>query len=275
MKKLIAIYTILFVLALMPTLLLAAPTNGLQGYWSGNGNALDQSGNGRNGLINGNVTYTTGKFGQAFHFTGQGKVEVADSPAWNISGDMTIALWVNLDTPYIDQTFWPTLISQDEGPGSTRKWMLYFGPSTSMGIFTYSPSFLDHYMGSVSAPFNVGEWHHIAMTKSGSEVTTYLDGLAAATSVFNSSVLQDVSAPLRIGWAEDAYGRTWAMKGSIDEVYFYNRSLSSSEISNVYGVPEPATLLLLTLGGLFATRKNRIPCCETKMATSLGQGRRR
>ena len=42
----------------------SVPTNGLSGYWSFNGNANDNSGNGNNGVVNG-ATLTTDRFGNA------------------------------------------------------------------------------------------------------------------------------------------------------------------------------------------------------------------
>ena len=44
--------------------------------------------------------------------------------------------------------------------------------------------------------------------------------------------------------------------GLIDDVAVYNRALSAQEIYQIYSIPEPATLLLLGLGGL-ALRKRR------------------
>ena len=41
------------------------PTNGLVGYWPFNGNANDESGNGNNGTVNGGVSSTSDRNGDA------------------------------------------------------------------------------------------------------------------------------------------------------------------------------------------------------------------
>ena len=64
-----------------------------------NGNANDTSGNTQNGTEVGSPTYTTGQIGQAISLdgtTGQ-YVSVANSPAITITGNMSIAAWVNMD----------------------------------------------------------------------------------------------------------------------------------------------------------------------------------
>lgn len=238
----------------------AASTQGLEGYWSGDGNTLDQSGKGRNGWISGNVTYTTGKEGQAFYFTGNGSVNVADSPVWNIQGDVTIAMWANFETFGYSQ-LWPTLISHDEGGGETRKWMIYVEHNMFLNWHVNSypsdPGYRTGGAGLMPITFPVGEWHHIAISKNGSEITTYLDAVPVTTVTFNNDAVQDASAPLRIGWGENAFGNNFAMVGGIDEVYFYSRSLARNEIEELSGIPEPASLILMGIGVLIVSRKRK------------------
>ena len=44
------------------------------------------------------------------------------------------------------------------------------------------------------------------------------------------------------------YDVTRYWNGAIDDVRIYNRALSQSEVNQVYGVPEPSTLILLGIG---------------------------
>ena len=56
------------------------PANGLVGWWPFNGNANDESGNGRNGIINGGVITSIDRFGQnnsSYEFNGNdGFIEI-------------------------------------------------------------------------------------------------------------------------------------------------------------------------------------------------------
>jgi hypothetical protein len=74
-------------------------------------------------------------------------------------------------------------------------------------------------------------WHHVAVTKSGTSVVFYVDGLAYPapspyTSVFN------FNTDIAIGARGDTLANSFL--GSIDELSVYNRALSQSEIQAIY-----------------------------------------
>ncbi|HTV61292.1 MAG TPA: LamG-like jellyroll fold domain-containing protein, partial [Verrucomicrobiae bacterium] len=73
-------------------------------------------------------------------------------------------------------------------------------------------------------------WHHIAVTYSGSTVDFYLDG-NLADSVAHS-VTFTFTTPAGIGCYADA--KNQGFLGSLDEVSVYNRVLTSTEIQDIY-----------------------------------------
>ena len=75
----------------------------------------------------------------------------------------------------------------------------------------------------------VGQWYHLAVTRSGSTYTIYING-AASGSATNAYTIPDPNAPLTIGQAENL----GFMKGRLDEVTVYNRALAPEEIQAVY-----------------------------------------
>src|SRR4051812_45628431 len=87
----------LLILALLLTLVIAplqaqnVITNGLVGLWHLNGNALDSSGNGHNGTINGATVVNSGKFGQAYTFDGNSNIDVGDL---SLPGDHSVSGWI-------------------------------------------------------------------------------------------------------------------------------------------------------------------------------------
>ena len=82
---------------------------------------------------------------------------------------------------------------------------------------------------------NVGSWHHIASTRSGSTVTTYLNGHAITTGS-DGTALSFSTCQLLIGADADAscvgsLGQYF--DGLIDDVRIYNYALSPSQIQRI------------------------------------------
>src|SRR5262249_60170423 len=72
------------------------PPPNMVSWWPGDGNANDiQDGN--NGTLQGGATFAAGKVAQAFSFDGvNGSVTVPDSANLDITGPLTIDVWVNV-----------------------------------------------------------------------------------------------------------------------------------------------------------------------------------
>ena len=45
------------------------------------------------------------------------------------------------------------------------------------------------------------------------------------------------------------------MAGRLDDIRIFDHTLDASEVEALYNVPEPATLLLLSVGGLLLRRR--------------------
>src|SRR5262249_2880889 len=69
--------------------LTSLPAPGLVSSWRGEGSANDAQG-GNNGTLVGGVTYVPGKVGQAFHFDGTGRVQVADAANLSLTTAATL-----------------------------------------------------------------------------------------------------------------------------------------------------------------------------------------
>jgi hypothetical protein len=76
-------------------------------------------------------------------------------------------------------------------------------------------------------------WHHYAIVydKTGTTLIAYYDGVQVGNDTTGTGVLSDTASPINIG--REGTG-SYAWNGSIDEVAIYNRTLSASEISNLY-----------------------------------------
>jgi hypothetical protein len=189
-------------------------------------------------------TWTSGRYGNAIHFTGIGttgsRVNVFDSPDTytdnqNLKytgGDLTITAWVNIDQ--VD----------DGGDIISKGW-------NGMGRYNYrlgwgSGNTISFFLGgddqsttiTTTQTYARGQWHYIAATvSSGSAMQIYVDGALAKTGtcsvttwVPSSAHYGDGNIPLCIGstWPyqstfEDSSGQT--INGTIDEVRIYNRAI--------------------------------------------------
>lgn len=203
----------------------ASTPAGLIGRWPGDGSPEDVA-HGRNGSLLGNTTYVGGEVGQAFSFDGSGDaVTVPDHRDWTLRGDFTIDTWVNF-SGYSSVA--QALITQDEGAGTTNKWMFWYTESDQLafefgtGGGGYSP---------VSVPWtpSLGQWYHVAVTRSASTYTLYLDGASVDTGT-ESATIADAAAPLTLGWGET----DWYFNGMLDEPEIYHRALSGTEIDAIH-----------------------------------------
>jgi hypothetical protein len=200
--------------------------SGLVAWWPGDGNADDILG-GHNGNLENGATFTTGLVGQAFSFDGSDDfVQAPDSPKWAFdSNDFTIDLWVNFNSVgTID-----ALVANDEGSGALNKWIFLLN-NGQLQFHINSPTIGNPgvNIGSTSFSPNPGEWHHVAVTRSGTSYTFYVDG-TPGSSVTNSMAVPDANAALTIGEGENNF----FVNGLIDEVEIFDRALSTSEIQDI------------------------------------------
>jgi hypothetical protein len=206
------------------TAVCVTPPAGIVSWWEGEGNAADSAGTNA-GTLQGGAGFAAGKVGAAFAFTnGTGYVQVPDSPGLALgAGDFTIELWANFASLGGSRV----LIAKDVGPGANNKWVFWLaGGQLQMFVQAGSSSFS---VGSGAFNPALNTWHHLAVTRSGSLFSFYVDGVLSSTGA-NSTPLPIDGAPLTIGEAEGTY----FMGGLEDEVAIYSRALGAGEIQAIY-----------------------------------------
>jgi hypothetical protein len=200
------------------------PPAGLVGWWRGEGNAIDAIGTNNGTLANG-ASFTVGKVGQAFVFAGSGEAVQLGNPAGLQLQDFTIETWIQRGNAS----------SSTADPGQTTAVFLACGyGGYGFGIYDDGSLFLTRVgIDAVTIPNLITDtnWHHVALTKAGTNVIFYVDGVSYPapspyTSVFGSGT--DVA----IGARGDNLANSFL--GSIDELSIYNRALSPSEIQGIY-----------------------------------------
>lgn len=219
------------------TALAAAPTNGLSAYWKLDGTgtsttASDTSGNGNTGSLKNGALWTPGKLNNGLSFDGVNDyVLVPNSTSLNISGKaLSLSLWANIPDATSDEVLlgkmWgtsgfsaPYYQYAIEYMAGTKKIAFYFGNTSSklVGPFT------------MTVPYNV--WTHIAFTYDGVNVRGYVDGVQQFATPQTTSIASRTGA-LRLGTDNKT---NQPLKGKLDEVRIYNRTLTAQEVASVYG----------------------------------------
>ncbi len=203
-----------------------APTPaGLFASWSGDGNGADSI-DGQNATLMNGAGYAAGKVGTAFAFNGIDQyAQVPSSSKWAFgSADFSIEFWVKLTSAASSQAF----LACDAGANGHNKWVLWLNNGT-LEMAVYNAGVGPSHLGSVAYSPSLDEWHHLAITRSGSAFTLYADG-AVISRATSSVVIPDALAPLTFGSAEG----TFFLNGEEDEISFYNRALTDNEINLIY-----------------------------------------
>ena len=228
----------------------------LVGHWTFDNNANDSAGVANNGtLLNGAaITTTAGDWmigGGALALDGiDDHVSVADHPELdgNGSGGLTLSA-------FIKGTGWPAsnnILAKNNN--SQYRFRIQGSGNTIWYLHSDGSLEVDQVSGIA---LNLDQWYHVAVTSdnvNGGFVRFYVDGALVGTPqlIDSTTGIQDTAGPLRIG---SYTGTSENFQGFIDDVRIYNRVLSAGDIAQLSVIPEPATGLLVVLGGLVLMRR--------------------
>jgi len=223
-----------FVAALLPFAMAgtanAGLNDGLVGYWTFDEGigivANDVSGSANAGAINGGATYGPGKSGTALSFDGvNAYVNVADSASLDATGAFSIGAWVKPDAASLAGNV--GIVSKDS---SLRAYTIMLQNGKVDGYFSVDGSaFSGDVVGSTT--LTPGVWSHIAVTRSGSTLKVFVNGvLDGQTTGASASAIFVTSEPVLIGARKVGVGY---FTGGIDEVKIYNRALADCEVDHL------------------------------------------
>ncbi len=211
---------------------------GMVAYYPFNGNALDKSGNGNDG-ISYNATITQDRFGNpssAYSFNGTNSyIQVPYSSQFNLSqsSGFSVVLWFNpaatqrpiyvlIDKSHNPPSAWNTgwvIQCMNDGVYGVNNFGFWFGNGSTMTNGANGTCFFDN------------KWHLVVATFDGLKTNFYIDGNLTGNSLL-SGTPSTTNYPLLIGRVY-AYNSGF-FKGDIDDIRIYNRALSASEVSQLY-----------------------------------------
>ena len=223
------------------------PTNGLVAYYSLDGNANDGSTNHNNGTATG-VAWGTNRFGtanRAAAFDGSGpRIYVPNSASLQMT-NLTVALWVKLAaTPAGVGTFvskWYKAGALAGGFTLETK----TGSATPQIHFNFASGRWPTLEATEALPLN--QWAFLCATYVGLTGCLYISNrLVGVSSSWQADTLYLGNATLMIGGQDTSNNDTNLINGSIDEVYIFNRALSSTEVGMLFSNQVPASTLAIT-----------------------------
>jgi hypothetical protein len=211
-----------------------APPSGLVSWWSADGNFDDIQGS-NSGTSAGGVSFVPGEVDEAFHFqtTSGSYITLPNSPdLLPSSNQLTIEAWIKPDWSVHNSV--DLILDKIDQCGGTRSYTLgldkYFssGPYQP-GVMVFSASVGGDDAISATAFPQDGKFHHMAGTYDGSMMNLYFDGVLVGQKV-HTGAIPFTSNPPYIG-LQGACGDLSA--ADMDEVSFYNRALTQSEIQAI------------------------------------------
>jgi len=184
--------------------------------------------------------WASGKYGNGLSMSDSQYVSVPtpSSDVFNLTGDMTIALWVKPSTVTCSGAAPAYALVSKRSGNSPTPYELYIVNGGSL-LFHYWGTNIQWPTFQATGAITTGSWQHIAVTRSFSganaTVTFYINGVEAGHTISATGLAQGSSDPVWLG--RDGYHTYYTNEGSysgvMDEVQMYNRALSAQEISRI------------------------------------------
>jgi hypothetical protein len=211
----------------------------LIGYWSFDEGKTDivedHSGNGYDGIVQGEVEWVDGKFQQAIEMTtADGRIEVSDSEKLDFQ-EFTAAMWVQVIQVPTQMGLSAPLI-QKGGPGGLDVTYVFFmglHNSNDRIYFIVADGSGEVILWSTDI-VTPGEWHFIAGTYDDKDVKVYLDGKVDETAQTLEPQKRDDRPVIIAGGNPGGFNPN--KEAIYDEVLLFNHALSEEELTELMTV---------------------------------------
>jgi hypothetical protein len=244
---------------------LAGIGDGVVAWYPLDGTAADASGNNLNGTVYGAGT-TSAPSGTGLWFDGSNDyVALPDNnPIWLPQNDFSLSFWVRFDRE----------------PGLYHEVLLdlnctaSYSPDNRQGygvqmtlqhdghlLFMLMDDVGSEFRLTSSDPVLIDDWYHIVAIRNGTTQSFYIDGAFDISGPCSGDPIDFVG-----GYDDDnvslarwttSGNPNYFFRGGMDDLRIYDRALTPDEVAELYSIPEPATGILLLIGGMALRRKRR------------------
>ena len=213
------------------------PTNGLVAYFPFNGNANDESGNGKNGTIYG-ATLTFDRCGNpnsAYFFDGISNYIAIPSGDLIWLNEYSYSLWIKpaaVPTNDGGVAYYVGGMEISSGQGLT------YLPETTLWGACYNIGTNPTLSASRSLPTQPNQWLHVVVTRDEIKIKMYVNGKLIKSTytdlINNQTAYYGTGTMLATIGGKSDLNRNNFFNGAIDDVVLYNRAFDSSEVLRLY-----------------------------------------
>lgn len=228
------VLSILLTIVLNINLASGALSNDLQAYFTldeSSGVYADSATGKNNATVFGNWDRgIPGRLGNAADNNGDAGsiLNLTNSASINFSSTMSVSFWINTS---VSQTA-PTIMRQ-QGSGTDTRFIWFANETTSRGSFQFRIFETDGTSINVQEMngnnFILGEWTFVTGVANGTFLILYVNGVEINKTAYDGTI-RNADVPIIIG---QFVGGT-AYNGTIDEIGFWNRTLTPTEITALY-----------------------------------------
>ncbi len=192
--------------------------NGIVAGWKLDGNGNDSVST-RN--LTGGATFPAGKIGNCANSNGGQVLSVGSSPVTGSNVDFSFFCWIRTTAT---GNYWGIIGFGAESGNAAM--FISLNPSNKLALSLYGSAEL----ASSAADINDGQWHLVGMVANNRRFQCYVDGVASGsgTGTQTYNLGNSYTTLFRV------YSGGGILNGDLDEVYMWNRALTSGEITELY-----------------------------------------
>ncbi len=213
----------------------AEEESNLIGYWKfneGSGSVVnDYSGQERHGevktFVEGGAVWTAGRFGNALDFDGTD--DFVDAGSFPMTSRFTVSVW--LKSPQFPQHGWPTV------PVPFINWN-HTNPDFRGAVQLQAAG---QWYSAGFGTLQVQTWYHLAGTYDGESLKAYKNGVLITNNEDPSGNPNGVGNPVDLLFCRSGNAH-YFHRGIVDEIRYYNRALTLSEVESLFAGETGGTL---------------------------------
>ncbi len=170
----------------------------------------------------------------ALWLSGQEYIEVADGPATDLTGDVTMEAWVRPDR--LIGSWMPLFFKGDSVSSHNRGYSLWLNNSGYLHLSTSDGS--NQTISTPSGLIPSDTWSHVAavIDRTNGTMSVYVNGELSASASVRTNAAVSTDAPLRIGYAFENSTSYNAFEGAIQDVRLWSVARTAEQIADNHAV---------------------------------------
>ena len=178
---------------------------------------------GVNNGTNSGTTFQDGYMGYAANFTGSEYIDL-NTDIIQVNNTFAVSLWFHATADGAHRTF------VGDGQTSSGDWLIYKNTDDKVGIFSRDNA--GNFGNILVTNWTADQWNHLVVTRVNSSLLQlYVNNVFVGSSTTNFGAISNPH-DTTIGASNDGTARF--MVGKLDEIRFFDTSLNSSQVSDLY-----------------------------------------